>query len=245
MNNSQTIVYLVGAGPGDPDLITMRGIKCLNRADVIIYDRLVDPSLLEYASSTTERIYVGKSSGHHSLSQDEINALLLEKAQPGKVVVRLKGGDPYVFGRGGEEAIVLSEAGIPFEIVPGVTSAIAAPACAGIPVTHRGLAHSFAVVTGHRRQDDSPLILPEADTLVVLMGVTNLSAIVEQLLARGRPPDTPTALIYWATTPRQKCVVATLTTIAEQAEIENITPPATLIVGEVVSLYRYRFWRGV
>ncbi|MFQ5614077.1 MAG: uroporphyrinogen-III C-methyltransferase [Anaerolineae bacterium] len=244
---SRPIVYLVGAGPGDPDLITLRGLECLRRAEVIIYDRLVDPRLLDYATPSAERIYAGKSAGHHSLAQEAINALLLEKAGRGKIVVRLKGGDPFVLGRGGEEAMALREAGIPFEVVPGVTSAVAAPACAGIPVTHRGLASSFAVVTGHRRSGvedgQSPIPpLPKADTLVVLMPVTTLPIIVEQLLAQGRPPDTPAALVHWATTPQQKTVVAPLANIAQRAEAEEIRPPATLIVGEVVSLRERMRW---
>ncbi len=244
---TRPIVYLVGAGPGDPDLITVRGVKCLRQAEVVIYDRLVTPELLDYAPPSAEKIYAGKSAGSHSLQQEAINALLVEKAWQDKIVVRLKGGDPFVLGRGGEEALALVEAGIPFEIVPGVTSAIAGPAYAGIPITHRGLATSFALVTGHRRHDKEDGLrqippLPQADTLVVLMTITNLSTIVERLLIEGKSPDTPAALIHRATTPRQKVLVASLENIVKRAKEEDIKPPSILIVGEVVSLRERLRW---
>lgn len=214
---------------------------------MVIYDRLVDLRLLDYAPSTAERIYVGKATGHHAMQQETINALLLERARQGKTVVRLKGGDPFVLGRGGEEVLALAQAGIPFEVVPGITSAIAAPAYAGIPVTHRDLAASFAVVTGHRRdgaEDGTPemLNLPEADTLVVLMGLTNLPAIIEHLLARGASPETPAALIHRATTPQQKTVMGTLANIVEVAQAEGMKPPVTLVVGKVVALREQLRW---
>jgi len=229
------IVYLVGAGPGDPGLITLRGAECLRLADVVVYDRLADARLLDHAPPTAERVFVGKASSDHTLPQEEINRLLVHLASQGKTVVRLKGGDPFVFGRGGEEALALQEAGIAFEVVPGVTSAVAAPAYAGIPVTHRGLATSFAVVTGHRAQDlDSAGETGGAQTLVYLMGVGNLANIVRDLLNRGCEPDTPAALIHWGTTPRQATVVARLRDIADQGQ--HIQPPAVLVVGDVVSL---------
>lgn len=239
------IVYLVGAGPGDPGLITVRGLECLKEADVVVYDRLVNLSLLSYARRA-ELIDVGKQPNHHAVPQEEINAILIEKARTGKMVVRLKGGDPFVFGRGGEEAIALARAGLPFEIVPGVTSAIAAPAYAGIPVTHRKLACSVAFVTGHRADfvEDPTCawkrLACSCDTLVFLMGVHNLPNIVEQLIANGRPADTPVALVEQATCTAQKTVVGTLANIVEQAA--QIRPPAAIIVGEVVQLRETLRW---
>lgn len=239
------IVYLIGAGPGDPGLITVRGRERLTRADVVLYDRLIGDELLETARPEAELIYVGKSAHKHKLSQDEINALLVEKAKAGLKVARLKGGDPFVFGRGGEEAQVLAAAGIRFEIVPGITSPIAVPAYAGIPVTHRDVASNFAVVTGHRRKGgeaaDEGLgldwsALAKIDTLVVLMGVGNLPVIARELLTAGREPETPAALIRWGTTPRQQMVSGSLKSIVDRASEEGIRPPAVLIVGDVVSL---------
>jgi uroporphyrinogen III methyltransferase/synthase len=238
-------VYLIGAGPGDPGLITVRGKERLSGADVVLYDRLIGDELLEAARPGAEMIYVGKSAHQHKLSQDEINALLVEKAKAGLKVARLKGGDPFVFGRGGEEAQVLAAAGIRFEIVPGITSPIAVPAYAGIPVTHRDVASNFAVVTGHRRKGgegaDEGLgldwdALAKIDTLIVLMGVGNLRVIAGQLLAAGREPETPVALIRWGTTPRQKTVTGSLGTIGQRADDAGIRPPAVLIVGPVVTL---------
>jgi uroporphyrinogen III methyltransferase/synthase len=236
------IVYLVGAGPGDPKLITIRGAECLTRADVVVYDRLTNCHQLEYAPACAERIYAGKSPGRQSISQIAINRLLVERAYEGKTVVRLKGGDPFVLGRGGEEAEALAAAGVPFEIVPGVTSAVAVPAYAGIPLTHRDYASSFAVVTGHARKEAAPSLppIPDADTLVVLMGVKNLAAIVERMLIQGRSPATPAAFIQWGTTPMQRTVVATLDTIVERAA--GIGPPAVLVVGEVVALRERLRW---
>ncbi len=243
------IVYLVGAGPGDPELITIRGISCLQHADVIVYDRLIGRSLLAYAPPHAELIDVGKQPHCHVVPQDEINALLIDRARAGKVVVRLKGGDPFVFGRGGEEALALAAAGIPFEIVPGVTSAIAAPAFAGIPVTHRGIACTLAVVTGHRADEtpDAPLCdwerLALADTVVFLMGMQRLPHIVERLIAHGRAPDTPVAVIQRATFPQQRTVVGTLDTIVARAA--ELRPPVVIVVGEVVRLRETLRWFDV
>jgi uroporphyrinogen III methyltransferase/synthase len=239
------MVYLVGAGPGDPGLITLRGIECLKRADVVVYDRLVNRSLLAYARHA-ELIDVGKQPHRHVVPQSEINSLLIEKAQAGKIVVRLKGGDPFVFGRGGEEAMALAEVGLAFEVIPGVTSAIAAPAYAGIPVTHRGAACSVAFATGHRADFvkdpacDWARLACGPDTLVFLMGVHNLPYIVEQLIAHGRPPDTPVALVERATRTNQKTVTGTLADIVERAA--EIRPPATIIIGEVVKLRESLRW---
>lgn len=239
------IVYLVGAGPGDPDLITLRGIDCLKQAEVVIYDRLANPSLLAHARHA-ELIDVGKQPNRHPVPQEEINRLLVEKTQAGKVVVRLKGGDPCVFGRGGEEAQALVEAGLDFEIVPGVTSAIAGPSYAGIPVTHRNLAFSVAFVTGHRADFSDGTgsewagLASGIDTLVFLMGMANLPRIVEQLVANGRLPDTPVALVQQATRTRQKTVVGTLANIVERST--GIRPPALIIVGEVVRLRESLRW---
>jgi uroporphyrin-III C-methyltransferase len=235
------IVYIVGAGPGDPELITVRGLACLRRADVVLYDRLVAPALLDEAPVTAALIDVGKEPARHRRPQSEINALLIEEASRGKTVVRLKGGDPFVFGRGGEECEALVEAGIPFEVVPGVSSAIGAPAYAGIPVTHRGIAQSFTVITGHTCDDaiDWPA-LPTNGTLVFLMGVGHLSEIACRLAAHGRAADTPVAVVHAGTTPAQVVVEGTLANIAERAR--GVQPPATIVVGEVVRLRRKLDW---
>lgn len=235
-------VYLIGAGPGDPNLITVKGVECLRRADVVVYDRLVAPALLDYAPAHAEKIYVGKASGEHTMSQAEINALLIEKARAGKIVARLKGGDPFVFGRGGEEALALAEAGIAFEIVPGITSAIAAPAYAGIPVTHRGVAASFVVATGHRdeRFQVSGFKFEDVDTLVFLMGVENLASIVTSLLESGHDAMTPATLVRWGTTPQQQTIVGNLGNIVERARA--LKPPAVLVVGDVVNLRERLQW---
>ncbi len=245
---SQGKVYLVGAGPGDPGLITRRGLECLRKADVVVYDRLIDDSLLDEAPPQAEKIYVGKNSGHHSLPQSEINNLLVKKALQGSTVVRLKGGDPFVFGRGGEETEALAKAGISFSIVPGITSAIAVPAYAGIPVTHRRVASSFAVVTGHEDilKDTSQInwdgLATGPDTIIFLMGVANLSFITSQLIAHGRKPQTPAAIITNGTTPAQFTITATLGEIADVAQSHGITPPSILIVGETVNLRAELAW---
>ncbi len=241
------IVYLIGAGPGDPKLITVRGLECLRQADVVVYDRLVNPRQLREVREEAELIYVGKMPRKHPVPQEEINALLVEKANQGKVVVRLKGGDPFVFGRGGEEAEVLVEAGVPFEVVPGVTSAIAAPAYAGIPVTHRDYTSSFAVVTGHEdpTKEDSDVDwarISGIGTLVLLMGVGKLPLIVEQLIQHGRAPQTPVALVRWGTDPRQETVRGTLADIVEKVQTAGLKPPAVIVVGEIVSLREKLRW---
>ena len=241
-------VYLVGAGPGDPGLMTVKGLDCLRQADVVIYDRLVDECLLTEARPEAEKIYVGKADRLHILEQDSINQLLLEKTREGKVVVRLKGGDPFVLGRGGEEAGILKRHGIPFEVVPGVTSASAVPAYAGIPITHREVASSFAVITGHKASErGEPRISWDklatgADTLVILMGMRNLAKIVDQLIKHGRPPSTPVAVITQGTTPRQRCLVGTLHDIVDKVGKENLQPPSVVVVGEVVQFRETLRW---
>jgi len=241
-------VSLVGAGPGDPGLVTLAAVKRLQEADVVVYDRLAPASLLERARPGAELIFVGKEGGGVCTSQADINRLLVEKAREGKRVVRLKGGDPFVFGRGGEEAEELRSAGIPFEVVPGVTSAVAVPAYAGIPVTHRGLATSFAVITGHEdpTKEESGIhwdrISQGADTLVFLMGVRTLPQIVHNLLANGRAPSTPAAVIQWGTTPDQRTVTGTLADIVQRVEEAGLGPPAITVVGEVVRLRETLSW---
>ncbi len=239
-------VYLVGAGPGDPSLITVKGLNCLKKADVIIYDHLVDEALLQLVPPEAEKIYVGKTAKYHTLKQEAINKLLVKKAKEGKIVVRLKGGDPFVLGRGGEEAQALASTNIPFEIVPGVSSAIAVPAYAGIPLTHRDFASSFTVVTGHQAIGKDRLSPPwhkinmGADTLVFLMAVGNLASIIEQLIKNGRPLSTPVAVISHGTTPKQKTIVGTLENILNQTN--SIQPPAVVVVGEVVRLRDHLRW---
>ena len=231
-------VYLVGAGPGDPGLMTVRGMELLRGADVIIYDRLVNPLVLEEASSHAAQIFVGKSSGNHSLPQEEINDLLIRHAYQGLNVVRLKGGDPFVFGRGSEEAEALATAGIEFEIAPGVSSAIGVPAYAGIPLTDRRSSSSFAVVTGHedtgkRRSSVHWKSLATAvDTLVILMGAKTLPGIAAKLIAHGRSPETPVALIRWGTTEKQEIATGTLSEVRDRCLI--LEPPVVVVVGEVV-----------
>ncbi len=238
-------VYLVGGGPGDPELITVRGMKLLNQADVVIYDRLISRKLLKYTKPEAELIYVGKSAGKHAMPQEEINKLLVEKASEDKIVVRLKGGDPFIFGRGAEEISALVEAGIEFEVVPGITSAISVPELSCIPLTHRKLSSSVTLVTGHfapgneNRVDFSAL---RADTLVILMGVNNLPKIVPQLL-KTRPETTPVAIIEKGTTEEQRIILGTLGNIVEKAREHKIKPPAVTVVGEVVNL-RESFRRG-
>jgi uroporphyrinogen III methyltransferase/synthase len=244
---SPGIVYLVGAGPGDPGLITRRGVECLNRADVVIYDQLASPLLLQEAPAA-ETVYVGKSKGRHCVPQDEINALLARHARAGRRVVRLKGGDPFIFGRGGEEACFLAAAGIPFEVVPGVTAGLAAAAYAGIPLTHRDHTTSLAMVTGHLNSDrdldhvDWARLALGAGTLVVYMGMSNLAEIARRLIAHGRPPHTPVALVRWASTPRQQTVTGTLADIADRAAACGFQPPAVIIVGSVVALREQLRW---
>lgn len=235
-------VYLVGAGPGAPGLITVKGLECIQTADVVIYDYLANPKLLSQAKPDAELIYVGKKGGDHTLPQEEINQLIINRAQSGKIVCRLKGGDPCVFGRGGEEAEELVAAGIAFEFVPGITSAIAVPAYAGIPVTHREYTSDFAVITGHEdsNKDTSSIqwdkLATSVGTLIFLMGVGNLPQIASQLIKYGRSKDTPVAIIRHGTLPNQQTLIGTLADIAEKADQQQIKPPAIIIVGEVVKL---------
>lgn len=245
---AKPIVYLVGAGPGDPGLITAKGLECIAKADVIVYDRLASPKLLAGAKDDVEMVYVGKASDRHTMEQGDINRLLVEKAKEGKVVTRLKGGDPLIFGRGGEEALELVKEGIPFEFVPGISSGYACPAYAGIPVTHRGVASSVALVTGHEdpTKDESDIawdkLATGVGTIVFYMGVKNLPLIVEQLTKHGRSPETPAALIMWGCTGKQKTVTGTLESIVDVAERENVQPPSLIVVGEVVSLRDQLTW---
>jgi uroporphyrinogen III methyltransferase/synthase len=231
-------VYLVGAGPGDPGLLTVRGAELLRGADVVVYDRLAAPALLELARTGAELVDVGKAPGRAALAQDEINALLVARGRAGRAVVRLTGGDPFVFGRGGEEAEALLAAGVPFEVVPGVTSAIAAPAYAGIPVTHRGLSTHVTIVTGHEDPDkgvpgvDWEALARAGGTLVVLMGAGRLADIAKALVAAGRPEDTPAAAVRWGTRPQQRTVRATLGTIADA----GVEAPSAVVVGDVAAL---------
>ncbi len=240
------IVYLVGAGPGDPKLITVRGLECIKKADVIIYDYLVNIELLKAAKPDIEMIYVGKQGGAHTMEQDDINQLLVKKAKEDKIVTRLKGGDPYIFGRGGEEAIVLRENNVPFEVVPGITAAIATPNYAGIPVTHRDFTSTFGLITGHEdpTKNESSIdwakISTGIGTIAFYMGIKNLPHITEQLMKHGRSKDTPVAVIRWGTTPQQKTVTGTLDTIVEKTK--DIKPPAITIVGEVVKLRDQLNW---
>jgi uroporphyrin-III C-methyltransferase len=232
-------VVLVGAGPGDPDLITVRGAKALGEADVIVFDRLAAPALLELAPESAERVYVGKEPGRAAMPQAAISALLVERALAGATVVRLKGGDPFLFGRGGEEVRACGETGVPVEVVPGITSALAAPAAIGVPVTHRGVARSVAVVTAsaaHGEAADLGPVATATDTLVVLMAAAALRRTCAALVEAGRASDTPAAIVQWATTPDQRTVVGSLSTLPSLAREASIGPPATLVVGEVVDV---------
>ncbi len=235
-------VYLVGAGPGDPDLITRKGLRLLQRADVVIYDRLIPPGLLEETRGDAELVYVGKQPTRHRLSQERINRLLVDRALQGKEVLRLKGGDPLVFGRGGEEALVCRDYGIAFEIVPGLSSSYAVPAYAGIPLTHRHISSAFTVITGHESPDKAEsainyeALAQLGGTIVILMGVKQLRSITRRLIANGLPGHTPAAVIEWGTLPRQRTYVGTAATIAEIAEEQAIKPPAITIIGEVARL---------
>ena len=240
--------YLVGAGPGSLDLVTLRARELISAAQVLVYDYLVNPSMLDWARPDAEIIYAGKMAAAHTLTQDEINALLVDRARVGKIVVRLKGGDPYVFGRGGEEGLALAQAGVAFEVVPGVSSAIAAPALAGIPVTHRGVASQVTFITGHEDPTkpesaiDWTQLARLAGTKVFLMGVERLRDIAGQLVTHGANPATPVALVRWGTTARQESLVGTLATIADLVEKRGFKPPAVTIVGPVVDLRQDLNW---
>lgn len=242
------IVYLVGAGPGDPGLITVRGLDCIRKAEVVVYDYLAGESLLEEAPASAERIYVGKRAGAHSMQQAEINSLLVSLAMSGRTTVRLKGGDPFVFGRGGEECLALREAGIQFEVVPGITAGIAVPAYAGIPVTHRPVSSTLTFVTGHEdplkdhSEVDWGALGPGTGTLVFYMGMRNLPGIVEQLITHGRAPDTPVALIRWGTRPEQETLTGTLSDIVERSSALGFQPPVLIVVGQVVDLRERLNW---
>ncbi|MBI2104774.1 MAG: uroporphyrinogen-III C-methyltransferase [Candidatus Omnitrophica bacterium] len=241
-------VYLVGAGPGDPGLLTVRGAALLRQADLVVYDHLVSPRILDHCAPGAKRVYVGKEADRHQMSQQAINRSLIRAARAGQTVVRLKGGDPFLFGRGGEEALDLVRAKVAYEVVPGVTSATAVPAYAGIPVTHRALASSVAVVTGHEdpAKPSSAVrwdrLATACDTLVCLMGVSTLASIAARLIRHGRPTVTPCAVIEWGTYPRQRTVTGTLRTIARRARTARVRPPAVLVIGDVVSLRERLAW---
>jgi uroporphyrinogen III methyltransferase / synthase len=242
--------YLVGAGPGDLGLITLRAKQLIERADVVVYDYLCNPEMLQWAPEAAEIIYAGKKAGAHTLAQDEINSLLVEKARAGKQIVRLKGGDPFLFGRGGEEAQALAAAAIPYEVVPGITSAIAAPAYAGIPVTHRGIASHVTFFTGHEDPEktessiDFEALAKVGGTQVMLMGVERMEAIAQQMREAGVRPDLPVALVRWGTTGRQEVIRGTLQDIARKVAEKNFAPPAVAIFGEVVSLGEELAWHN-
>jgi len=238
-------VYLTGAGPGDIELMTVKALKVVQKADVIIYDKLANPEILKEAKDNVELIFVGKEKGNHRVPQDEINEIIYQCSQKYENVVRLKGGDPFVFGRGGEEALYLKERGVGFEIIPGVTSAISVPAYAGIPITHRGVTPSFRVVTGHRKSSDNIADInwssfTEDETIVFLMGLHNIELIVSKLLEVGKSPNYPCAIISNGTTKNQKVITGKLNTIIEQSK-EAITP-AIIVVGEVVNLREELRW---
>ncbi len=241
-------VYLIGAGPGDPSLFTLKGKAILQKADVIVYDYLASDSLLHYAQPMAERIYVGKISGNHAMPQEEITALLVKKGQEGLCVARLKGGDPYIFGRGGEEGEALFEAGVSFEVVPGISSAIAAPAYAGIPLTHRDHASSVTIITGHERADSThskhnwQALAQSASTLVFVMGMKNLPNIAKNLIEAGLDPKTPAAIVQWGTSSKQRSLAAPLCELPAKAHEEGFSSPAAIVVGHVVCLREKLSW---
>ena len=258
MTQKKGLVYLVGAGPGDPDLLTVGGKRALENADIVFYDALTHPKLLAYCSAQCEKIFVGKRATKHFVTQQDTNTLLIEAAKTGKMVVRLKGGDPFIFGRGGEEAEILREAGVDFVIIPGISSAIAAPAYAGIPVTHRDASSSFAVITGHERADNRESgtreageaegrrrwdrIAYAADTLIFLMGVESLGEITARLVENGRTAETLVAVVQWGTWTKQKTVTGTLATIEGIVREAGITAPAVTIIGDVVRYHQSLNW---
>lgn len=248
MSHGKGIVYLVGAGPGDIGLLTVKGLKCLQKAEVVIYDFHLNAQILNYISRDAEFIYAGKRGGHHTMTQDEINAEIVAKAKEGKTVCRLKGGDPFVFGRGGEEAQVLAKEGIRFEVVPGVSSSVAAPAYAGIPLTHRLYSSSFAVIPGYEdtTKEESAIdwskLATGVGTLVFLMAVKNISVLTQKLIENGRDPDTPVAVIRWGTRPDQRTLQGSLKDIADLVREKDIRPPAVMVVGDVVNLRQELKW---
>ncbi len=233
-------VILIGAGPGDPELITLKGAAALSEADVVVYDRLASPALLERCRPDAERIYVGKEPGRDHLSQEEVNRVMVDAVQRGLVVARLKGGDPFVFGRGGEEVLACAAAGVPCEVIPGVTSALGAAAAVGVPLTHRAVARSFAVVTGSTATEgedvDLGALAGAVDTLVILMAAGKLEPLCAKLIAAGRPADEPAALVQWATTPDERVVLGTLGDLPGRSRAARVGPPATLIVGAVAAI---------
>jgi uroporphyrin-III C-methyltransferase len=240
-------VYLVGAGPGDPKLLTVKAAELIRKADVIIYDRLVNEDILDNAKGEADLIYVGKRTGKHEVPQDKITELIIEKAQTEKIIVRLKGGDPFIFGRGGEEAEALVEKGIPFEVVPGVSSSVVAPMYAGIPLTHRDYAASVAIITGHRAGDaEKPVdwvkIAGAVDTMVILMGMESLDAIVSKMLEGGVSSAKPVALIENGTYPKQRTLISTLGKVVDAAEAKRFKPPTVIVIGEVALLGRKLAW---
>ncbi len=236
-------VWLVGAGPGDISLITVKGLECVKQADVMVYDRLVNPQLLDFVPEGCAMVDVGKKHDHHPIPQWQINQILVQYAKEGKKVVRLKSGDPYVFGRGGEEVQALVEANIAFEVVPGVTSAIGGLTCAGIPVTHRDYASSFHVITGHLRSDKEKepvnwkVIAQLEGTIVILMGMGNLSNITHEMMQHGKSGDTPVGIVMWASRENQRVLTGTLENITEVAQVQNAKPPALIVIGDVVKLH--------
>ncbi|MDA8387517.1 MAG: uroporphyrinogen-III C-methyltransferase [Nitrospiraceae bacterium] len=248
VKNKKGKVFLVGAGPGDAGLLTIKAARCLGKADVVVYDYHLNSQVLGYVRSDAEFIYAGKRGGHHTMSQDDINATLIDRARDGKTVCRLKGGDPFVFGRGGEEACALVDAGLEFEIVPGVSSSVAAPAYAGIPLTHRKISSSFAVIPGYEdatKQGSSidwQKIATGVGTLVFLMAVKNVGELVQKLIENGKPPETPVAVIRWGTRPEQRTITSTLAEIAGRMKQTEIKPPAVMVVGEVVRLREKLKW---
>lgn len=240
-------VYLVGAGPGDPDLITLKGLRCIQQADIILYDRLVNPELLKYSRKDAQLVYCGKLPHYHTMKQETINHFLVKYAKEGLCVVRLKGGDPFVFGRGGEEALECVQNGIPFEIVPGITAGIAASAYAGIPVTHRTLSKSFAFITGHQAGDSEAEhqwvhLAKAVDTICVYMGVHHLPVITRNLIQNGKSRDTPVALVQWGTLSDQRTVTGTLDTIEKVVKEADISNPSMIVIGEVVRLHKELNW---
>lgn len=240
-------VYLVGAGPGDPKLLTLRAVEVLKEADVVVYDRLVNREILKLAPERAEKVYAGKASGKHTLGQEEINRLIVKAAMDGKTVVRLKGGDPFLFGRGGEEAEALMSKNIAFEVVPGVSSALAAPAYAGIPLTHRDYASSVAIVTGSQAVDAAKRVnwtrlACSVDTIVILMGLEPIGEIAKALMEGGLSQETPVAVIEWGTLDRQRTLISCLANVAEETSKRGFKPPSVIVVGEVAKLGRRLSW---
>lgn len=241
-------VYITGAGPGDPGLLTLNAKKALEAADVLIYDHLVSEDCMKFCKESIKKIYVGKTAGKHTYPQEEINRMIAEEALAGNTVVRLKGGDPFIFGRGSEECLYLRECNIPFEVVPGISALSAVPAYAGIPLTHRNLSTHFCVVTGHEEfgKDSFSVnwktVAELGGTLVIYMGITNIRGIADELMKHGRESDTPVSVIRWGTTPQQELVVGTLSTIADQIEAVQLRPPGLIIIGEVVDYHNQINW---